>query len=738
MRSIHVPMMLAASAFAPFALTWGSAANAAASFALEEVVVTAQKRDENLQQVPVAVTALSQEFLEDRQLTSIEGLGSVSPNLRIQNTPGNSTAAQIAIRGSVTINPTLAWEPAVGIYLDGVYIGKTQGSVFDVVDLERVEVLRGPQGTLYGRNTLAGAINLVTAKPTGEFGGTLRLQAGNYDLLSERLALDLPAFGPLKVKLSGANLRRDGYIEVKPSTAAPNPPTDEMTSAKSHSGRAAFLLDPGNGFEAEYSYDFSDADQKPRYGQPVAGAPVAAYIHSDYQDRVSIDSPVREDTRTEGHALTLSWDLDTIVFKSISAYREMESKLANDFDGSPLPLIWGGRIANYDSWSQELQVVGDSDVLQYVFGLYYFEDDGTEHNDPFGGPATFGVFRQDSRYDFSTEAYAAYGQVDYSVTDALTLSVGLRYTHEEKELDRFLATLAPVPGVSIPEGTKGDESFSNVSPTLIANYAISESLNVYGKWSRGFKSGGFNGEATNVANTLLPYDPELVDAYEIGAKSDWLDRRLQLNAALFLNKSEDMQLATFTGGTGLSSQVTNAGRATIWGLELEGLMQVTEDLQLRLTYSYLDAEYDRLIDRDVVTGQVQDVADDRVFPLAPENTASASMDWTFLRTDFGDVRFLLDIDYTDEYFLYPYSRNPVAVQWAENNKGDERTLVNARLSLEQIRVGDATLEVALWGKNITDKEYVATTLDFGAQLGRIRQAYFGDPRTFGVDAVLKW
>src|SRR6185295_13302558 len=163
------------------ALTFLSQSVLAAS--LEEVIVTAQKREENVQQVPVAVTALGQQFLEDRQLTSIEGLSSVTPNLRVQNTPGDSTGAQIAIRGGVTINPALAWEPAVGVYLDGVYIGKTQGSVFDAVDLQRVEVLRGPQGTLYGRNTLAGAINLITAKPTGDFGGSAKVQAGNYGLL---------------------------------------------------------------------------------------------------------------------------------------------------------------------------------------------------------------------------------------------------------------------------------------------------------------------------------------------------------------------------------------------------------------------------------------------------------------------------------------------------------------------------------------------------------------------------
>jgi len=718
------------------ALTFLSQSVLAAS--LEEVIVTAQKREENVQQVPVAVTALGQQFLEDRQLTSIEGLSSVTPNLRVQNTPGDSTGAQIAIRGGVTINPALAWEPAVGVYLDGVYIGKTQGSVFDAVDLQRVEVLRGPQGTLYGRNTLAGAINLITAKPTGDFGGSAKVQAGNYGLLSERVAVNLPALGPLKVKLSGVNTRRDGFIDVVPSAIAPNPDTSEMNSAKSHSGRAVFVLDLSDNLQAEYAFDFSRANQKPRYGQPVAGAPLAAYSSNSYQDKVTIDSPVMEKTKTQGHAMTLNWDLDTVAFKSITALRKMNAHVANDYDGTELPLVWAARIADYKSWSQEFQATGDLDKFEYVAGLFYFQDRGSEHNDPFGGPGIFGVFRQDSQTDIRTKTYAAYGQLSYDVTDDLTLSLGLRYTHEKKELDKYLATVAPFFLVQIPDGTSGEKSFHNLSPALIANYAVSESLNVYGKWSRGFKSGGFNSEASNVADTLLPYDAEKVDAFEIGAKSDWLEHRVQVNTAAFLNKSQDMQLATFTGGNGLSSQVTNAGKATTWGFEVEAIAQATDDLQLRLTYAYLHPEYDRFIDADAITGVICDVSNDRVFPLAPKNTYSASIDWTLLRTDFGNYRMVLDADHTDSYYLYPYSKNPAADQVAANNKGDARTLLNARLALENVRVGSTTLEFALWGKNLTDKEYVATTLDFGPALASMRQAYYGDPRTYGIDIAVKW
>ena len=193
------------------------------------IVVTAQKREQNVQDVPIAISAVGEEFLESRDITSIDNLGSIAPNVKIDRAPGSSTIAQVSIRGSVTINPAVTWEPAVGIYLDGVYIAKNQGAIFDVADLERVEVLRGPQGTLYGRNTLAGAVNLVTAKPTGVFGGEAELTYGNFDYRRARATLDLPAFGPFSVKLSGQIAKRDGLaVELDPLTVQPRNVQDGM------------------------------------------------------------------------------------------------------------------------------------------------------------------------------------------------------------------------------------------------------------------------------------------------------------------------------------------------------------------------------------------------------------------------------------------------------------------------------------------------------------------------------
>ncbi|MBS0504394.1 MAG: TonB-dependent receptor plug domain-containing protein, partial [Proteobacteria bacterium] len=201
----------------PAAAQQAAADDGSESAGIGDIIVTAQKRAENVQDVPIAISAVSSQYLESRDISSIDRLGSISPNLKIERAPSNKTISQIAIRGSVTINPAITWEPAVGLYLDGVYIAKAQGSIFDVADLERVEVLRGPQGTLYGRNTLAGAINLVTKKPSGEFGGSAEVSYGNFNYWRAKAVVDLPQMGIFSAKLSGSVQRRDGFIKVVPN-----------------------------------------------------------------------------------------------------------------------------------------------------------------------------------------------------------------------------------------------------------------------------------------------------------------------------------------------------------------------------------------------------------------------------------------------------------------------------------------------------------------------------------------
>ena len=719
---------------------------------LDTIVVTAQKRTQNLQDVPIAVTAVSNDYIETRNVTSIESLSTLAPNLKVEQTPGNSTAAQISIRGGVTINPALTWEPTVGIYVDGVYFGKTQGSVFDVADIERIEVLRGPQGTLYGRNTLAGAVNIVTAAPTGEFGGRLEGGYGNYNSYFAKASLDLPQLGPFKIRGSGLIRGRDGVIDVVDNpfpgvTTAGAPSTDELDDRDIKSFMVSTTADLTDNLSIAYGYDYSNADQNPRFSQIVSvsdgnifdpaspfyvgggpidgqyfGFPLDLYVSDDRLFEASVDGPVFERMKTRGHRLTLTLDLGDLELKSITGRRKLDWDDALDLDGSPLPLAHTQRLSDYKSFSEELQLTGELGRVNFVLGAYYFTDDGNTENPQFffGGANRF-----DSQYAFETDAWAVFGQADFALTDRLTLTGGLRYTNEDKSIERRLTLLGPPDIPLVPAGTSAEETFDNISPTAVLSYEAADAVNLYAKYSQGYKSGGFNGEASTIDEVTRPYLEEEVQSFEIGAKTRGFDGRLQLNAAAFWNEHKDMQLSVFTAQNAASSDIRNAGEARIAGFELEALAALSDCLTVGANYGYLDTEYKEFIEFGV------DVADNRAFPHAPSHTFSANADWEVIRGRLGRVNLLGDLFYTSSYFTFPYSLTQGDPLVAFNSEAEGRALVNARLVWRDIPVGETDFEVSLWAKNIFDREYVANFIDFGAGFGGLTNGYFGDPRTYG-------
>jgi iron complex outermembrane receptor protein len=302
------------------------------------------------------------------------------------------------------------------------------------------------------------------------------------------------------------------------------------------------------------------------------------------------------------------------------------------------------------------------------------------------------------------------------VDERLTLSLGVRWNEEEKE--QYLSAPA------IPY-TKIGDTWSNVSPTFVASWALTDEINMYGKIANGWKSGGFNSEAANQADFLKSYDPEEIISYEIGLKSRWLDNRLQVNAAVFQNELEEMQFTVFTGGTGASSTVDNAGKATIRGFELELLAKPTESLTISLNYGYLDPEYDEFIDVDPFTGQVGDFKDSRDFPMSAENTASIGLEYAIGNFDWGTLTGRLDWSYQDEYVHY-VNPNQNATSLL-----DSYHLLNGRLTLSEIQVGDGqTLQIAAWGKNLTDEDYRVSTIPL---VDMWTVSYFGEPRTYGLE-----
>lgn len=741
--------------------------------AIQEVTVTAQKREENLQDTPIAISAFSAEDLEVHKASNFMDIAAYTPNFTAVNTTGSNNNVAASIRGIFSQEPALAQEPKVGFYLDGVYLAKNSGAIFDLADLERIEVLRGPQGTLYGKNTTGGAINLISAKPTGEFGIKQGITFGNLGRFTSRTNLDLPKVGGVSAKLSFLTTKRDGTATNESAFTGVRELDDEDTQAY----RVALRWQPSDELTADYSFDRTEASSTPKppqlsYANPAyANALVvtsfdpftisptnpfqqlldAGVVSPDRRiEHFNLDAMQPEDVTVSGHNLTLAYELGPTELRSITGYREYRSDAepglrgAEDFDGGAwdVPIFHLGPPASngirkrQHQFSQELQVIGSalSDRLTYVGGLYYFSEGGAEFSNQWdallylpagtipgldfdglypqslilGGPPNgLGEF-----YSVKNRSRAAYTQVSYAPAKfdgKLTLSGGLRYTEDERSATLLDAT--PQYGAS--------KSWSNVSPTVTAQYQINDTLSVYGKIASGYNAGNFAVRASTQEAFGIPVDEENLIDYEIGMKSDWLDRRLRVNAAAFVYKYDDLQVSDFQAG---STILVNAGKATVSGLELEITAIPVEGLTASLAYGYTDFEYD-----EFVVGGV-DLADTAVPSFAPDQTASASLEYVFAHFPVGQLSMRADASYSASYTFETFS--------TLYDKASERTLVDARIALKQLPVGGGDLEVALWGKNLTNESYREFGVDFGA-LGFAVNTW-GDPRMYGMDLLYKF
>lgn len=730
---------------------------------IAEVVVTAQRREEKLQEVPIAVTAISLEQISSRGIDSLADLSSLSPGLHVSKQPTSSTTSQIAIRGLVAVNAGIYWDSPVGVYVDGVYIGKAQGGIFDIVDLDRVEVLRGPQGTLYGRNTLAGAINLITRKPSGVFYGSASLEIGNYDAVMQKASVDLPKLGIVSVSLAARQEQRDGWVKTSSDASV-----GSINDRNSNGVRLAADFDFAPMLLGEYRLDRTHLDQSPTWSQlyrvdtgatspfsPYPGNPYATlpdYASTKRLKRGSVDAPYYERSDTIGHSFTLSWLADDRnTLKSISGYRRMDTADSQDLDGTPLDVSFTQRPIQYHQFSEDLQWLGSYDTLNVVVGAYYFHDSGDARN-----PQRFfsGAVDIDSRYGTRTDALSGYGQVDYRPIDPLTLSAGIRYTHEKKGIDRVYGCYQAFPGTAcsatpgtynylIPEGTSPSDTFSATTPMASIAYRVNDDINSYLRYSEGFKSGGFNAEFSNSAigatnnldETTTPFKPEQQRGLELGLKTLWLEKRLVLNLAAYYNKARDLQESLFLGGVGVSSVIRNAGKATIYGGEIEGQYVLAPGSRLGFNYAYLHPQYDEFIDPSGA-----DQADDRAFPHAPKNSLSVFVDAHLAQLKYGELRGVIDYAYQSSIYTYAYQLNPPPGEYdADNTRVNAYGLLNARLALADIRISEKVqAEIALWGRNLLDEDAANNFIDFGASFGNLTIAYFNEPRTYGLTGVVRW
>jgi iron complex outermembrane receptor protein len=806
---------------------------------LEEVLVTAERRVESLQDTPIAITALTSESIEKRGITSADDVYASMPGMNGFSAPGSRGVTSLSIRGISGGSPAnISLDPAVGMYLDGVYIGKMLGSALDVAQIERIEVLRGPQGTLYGRNATAGAMNIISRKPLGEFAIDATAGIGNYGRQTLKTNIDFDSLGQVGEgagKLTGAvsylSKERDGFY--KNYSGGP-----DFDTLDREAWRAALRWQPSEKVTVDYVYDHSDLDEintlqkvvgfteGPTYGGnrlnflrntvlPSAAALAAApgadprisarWLPSiqktiDAYEKVVANGQGRPDgggadstpitqSEVDGHAVTAEWQLGEqgvlgdVTLKSITAQRQTETYVAGDLDGIDSSLdasgvgayndslhatflqLYGPSVgasspivdglwaavdqlgaghskqdtrSEYEQFSQEFQFIGATEQLDYALGLYWFDDESN-----FDRRAAFAMplaGRDAQKYTLESEALAVYGQGTYrfaQLQDRLALTLGLRYTEEQKAIAYNFGAVATPFGTSPAKASSNDENFYNFSYNLTVAYDITEDINGFVRYATGYRSGGFNGEVFNNS-----FDEETIDQLEVGIKSDWWNNRLRVNAGLYAYEYKDLQTSALDSTSGsVTSSTINAGKAERWGSELEVAVAPTEGMVVSLAYTYINGDFEEYPDT-CANGECIDGSAEAVRGNSPRSKVNASMDYTFAHTEIGDFNLFVDSSWQDTWEqvgLSPSLVNDGATRRPflyTNSSMDARTLVNARLSLSKIPVDTGDLMVALWVNNLTKDDYPSYGINFQG-LGLITEQY-GDPRTFGMEVRYRY
>ncbi|WDM61875.1 TonB-dependent receptor [Stenotrophomonas forensis] len=687
---------------------------------LDSIKVTARKREETLQEVPVAVTAFTSEALDRMNVQDISDLDAQVPNLTIYAARGASSTVTAYIRGIGQSDPTWGADPGVGIYLDDVYIARPQGALLDVFDVSRIEVLRGPQGTLYGKNTIGGAIKYISRGLPTQTEGFAQITVGNYSQLDAKAAIGGPIGGAdsgLRARVAVASMNHDGFGE---NTVNGQPVSDKQVNA----ARLNLGAYAGDDFDVQFALDWID-DQSGMRGSKMLAPNPFLRPYPPMDSRYDIRSGMRNlnNVETKGASATVNWrPNEDIAVKYVVAKRESDSEANIDFDTTPVKLADVSGTYNDNQVSNEVQLNYDAGGrVRGVVGLYQFsgEAGGQIQNNYFS--AQFA----DNQGKVLTDSIALYADWTFDLTSRLKLDVGARYTDEDKRaivLNRLYAD----PGFSRPVAVTADfdkkTNFTNVSPKVSLDYQITPDIMVYGLATRGFKSGGYNIRANAVAvpRSAEPFDDETVDSYEVGSKMAFLDQRLFLNLSAFYNKYKDIQLSVFTGldtnGDGIDDSFfgdfTNAGAGTVKGLEVEYQYLPTQHWLISGNLAWLDTKYDEYMDRGI------NVAQQMKFTNAPEFSGALNVEY---RTELANGSNLsARVSYSYQSEVWPTTDlSPVIRQ-------DGYGLVNAGLIW---RLDDAWT-FSLQGTNLTDKEYRTTGYNIPA-VGTLI-GFYGPPRQYSL------
>jgi iron complex outermembrane receptor protein len=737
--AIHAALLagLAATPAAYAQTTPAPAEEAARATTLDAVTVTARKREETLQEVPIAVTAFTAEALDRLGTRDIADLDAQVPNLTIYAARGSSSTLTAYIRGVGQSDPLWGVDPGVGLYLDDVYIARPQGALLDVFDVERIEVLRGPQGTLYGKNTIGGAIKYISRGLPTEFDGTASVTVGNYGQIDVKAAIGGPiaANGGLRGRLAVAKLDRDGFGENRVTGADVS--DKDVFALRGQLG--AFIND---NLDIQFAFDMVD-DQSGVRGARMLEANrfngvffPALGAFPPLGDRYDVRNgmPNINDTAIEGASATMNWRAtDDLTLKYVLAKRQSDTETNIDFDTTTAPIADVKAFYADEQVSHELQANWDAGGRSRgVVGLYAFDGQA-------GGQVLNNFFNLsfgDTQGTVFTESVALYADWSFDLSDRLSLDLGARYTDEDKRakvLNRgYTNATFTVPSGVVAANFDKSIGFKNTSPKIALNFDLSDNVMVYGLASRGFKSGGYNirAQAAAVPRSANPFNDEQVDSFEVGAKMGLLDQRLFLNVAAFHNKYEDIQLSVFTAydsnGDGTDDaffgDFTNAGKGTVQGLEVEYQWLLTDGFSLSGNLAWLDAEYDEFRYAGL------NIADEQEFTNAPEFSGAINLEWRTAVGAAGELSARVGYSYQSEVVatteiiraeVPPFGRSPITQ--------DGYGLITAGVVWD----GGGPWSVALQGTNLTDKEYLTTGYNLNRALG-VYTGFYGAPRQYSL------
>ncbi len=738
-------------------------ANSNDSYAIEEVIVTAQKRAESVQDVPIAISAMSADFVRNVGAQTVNDLGIYTPGLETRVT--QATQPSFSIRGITTNDFGIGADPAVAVYVDGVYSGRSGASLTAFQDIERVEVLKGPQGTLFGKNAAAGAIHLISKKPSQDFEADVDFSVGNHDRRKMEAMVNVPLTDTLALRVNAMDYQRDGYRENQFNGK-------DIGDENSGGARASLLWEATEQTQVLVQVDYSNLDQD-------AAVDSSLLLHDAYSDDVNLDVTPKETLELWGGSITVESDFDDVMFTSITAIKRFESTNRRDEDGTDLytatlPAVGTGfyvplyfETENREentSFSQEFRLSSQGDEnLQWTLGAMYSREHakqdtlvnmtpemadgaaGLGGNFAGFGTGLFGLegqlFREKASGDLVSKSYAIYGDMTYSLTNALDLTVGVRYTRDEKDyelttlhndMSQNISAFTPFAsfGVVFPteaDGVKQDDSWSNVSSRIVLDYSFSEDVMAYLSYATGYKAGGFN--STQVGQ---PFDEEQVTNIELGLKSTWFDSRLRLNAALYDYEYEDLQeYSTITGPGGAPQLVIRNQDAEGRGFEMDLIWAASENLTLSANYNYLDTE---ITDYELLPGET--AADDRQgeqLADAAKTTYNLGAEYVLPLNNLGELSFRMDYsyvgkrDFPDINVADPTSQALVDANMDEWEDGYSN--LNARITYLD---ASGNWTVALWAQNLTDEEYLYNINEPAAFFGS-PSVIRSTPKFYGLD-----